>query len=115
MYTAMLSPRSVVYRCWGLNYLSRIIEVHYTFVTKVIGGPGGGGELYKYFTVLPNSTQRQKFHNIFVRSSFQPHIAASMNLKFCGKNFVGKIFVAMLRPAKSAKIFNLKNFRLYSS
>ena len=45
MYTAMLSPRSVVYRCWGLNYLSRIIdlEVHYTFVTKVIGGPGGGG------------------------------------------------------------------------
>ena len=41
-----------------------------------------------YFAVLPNSAQKQFFLWIkFSWSSFQPHLASVMNLKFRGRNF----------------------------
>ena len=63
----------------------------------------------KYFAVLPNSAQKQKFSWIkFSWSSFQPCLASVMNLKFRGRNF----FAVIVWPVKSVKFSNLENFRL---
>ena len=56
--------------------------------------------------LLKNKFSRTKF----LWSSFHPH-SASYDDEISWE----KVFVAVLRPMKSAKIFNLENFRLYSN
>ena len=63
----------------------------------------------KYFAVLPNSAQKQ----IFMDKIFVVKLPAVHCSCYEVEILREKIFAAMLRPTKSAKIFNLENFRLY--
>ena len=64
----------------------------------------------KYFVVLPNSGRKQ----IFTDKIFVVKVPVMHCICYEVEISREKIFVAIRWPAKSTKIFNLENFRLYS-
>ena len=59
----------------------------------------------KYFTVLPNSAQKQILWIKSSWSSFQPRIASVMNLNFTGKKFCGHALTHEIRENFQPYIF----------